>query len=186
MADTQNSALTAPGAAASPMAQGQADFDVQHFAKKDELVNWFPQIDADMKNNRRIWLSRRSQALFIQFILIGVIFLVNTGLTIFAAVQYGSKNGVGLIYEGSCEKVKELDQWLHLLINLLSTGMLGASSYGMQLQAAPTRADIDKAHRNGIWLDIGTASIRNLRHVGNWRLFAWVILALSSVPIHLM
>lgn len=186
MASTQNPTPKAPGAAVSPRPHSPADFRAQRFAQKDELVNWFPQIDADLNNDRRIWLSRRSQALCIQFILIGAIFVVNTSLTIFAAVQYGSKNGVGLIYEGSCETVKELDQWLHLLINLLSTGMLGASSYGMQLQAAPTRVDIDKAHRNGTWLDIGTASIRNLGHVGNWRRFAWAVLALSSVPIHLM
>lgn len=151
----------------------QVGFRASRFAQKEELGEWFPQILATADNNRRIWLSRRSQALCIQFIIIGVIFLVNLSLTAFAAANYDDKNGVGLIYEGNCQTVKQLDQWLHLLINLLSTGMLGASSYGMQLQAAPTRANVDEAHKAGKWLDIGAPSIRNLRYIGNWRRFAW-------------
>jgi hypothetical protein len=90
-----------------------------------------------------------------QITLVGVIFITNLALTAFAVSQYQSANGVGLIYDDDCDKVKQLDQWIHLLINLLSTGMLSASNYCMQLQAAPTRADVDRAHEAKEWLDIG-------------------------------
>lgn len=173
------------------------DFRATLFAKKSDLSQWFPQIQDDEGDSWRIYLSRRSRALLIQILLVGAILVTNLGLTIFAISHYSSQNGVGTIYEGDCNKVKGLDQWIHLLINLLSTGMLSASNYCMQLQAAPTRANIDRAHqarsheqtrahKEGRWLDIGVPSLRNLQYISNWRRLAWVLLAFSSVPIHLM
>jgi hypothetical protein len=163
-----------------------ASFHADFVAERSILSRWFPQINDDETKSWRIWLSRRSRALMIQIGLIGLILLMNLSLTIFAISRYGSDNGVGLIYEGDCERVKGLDQWIHLLINLLGTGMLSASNYCMQLQAAPTRENLNKAHRNGRWLDIGVPSLRNLRHLDMRRRITWCILALSSVPIHLM
>lgn len=173
------------------------DFRANSFAKKSTLSQWFPQIEFDEGDSWRIYLSRRSRALLMQILLIGIILSANLGLTIFAISHYGSQNGVGTIYEGDCERVKTLDQWLHLLINFLGTGMLSASNYCMQLQAAPTRADIDRAHQaqsheqnhahqEGRWLDIGVPSLRNLQYISNWRRVAWVLLAISSIPVHLM
>jgi hypothetical protein len=163
-----------------------SSFRAIHFAEKLTLSWWFPQILDDENNNLRIWLSRRSRALLMQIVLIGVILVTNLALTIFAAARYSSQNGVGIIYEGDCGTVNRLDQWLHLLINLLSTGILSASNYCMQLQAAPTRANVDAAHARGKWLDIGVPSVRNFWYMGNWRRASWLVLALSSVPIHLM
>ncbi|KAK1830203.1 hypothetical protein QBC39DRAFT_285692 [Podospora conica] len=163
-----------------------ASFRVTRFAEKESLSWWFPQILEDAHNNWRIWLSRRSQAILVQIGVVGIILFTNLGLTIFAVSRYGSENGVGLIYEGDCDKVRTLDQWIHLLINLLGTGMLSASNYCMQLQAAPTRTNVDRAHNDGRWLDIGIPSLRNLRYISNWRRASWALLALSSVPIHLI
>ncbi|OTA93633.1 hypothetical protein M434DRAFT_41031, partial [Hypoxylon sp. CO27-5] len=123
--------------------------------------------------------------------------ITNLGLTIYTTVLHDSQNGVGTIYKGDCNKVKTLNQWIHLLINFLGTGMLSASNYCMQLQVAPTRADIDRAHqaqahehnrahREGQWLEIGVPSLRNLWYISNWRRLAWALLAFSSMPIHLM
>ncbi|TQN66010.1 hypothetical protein CSHISOI_09399 [Colletotrichum shisoi] len=122
----------------------------------------------------------------VQLGIIGLILITNLSLTIFAVASYGSENGVGLIYHGDCSTVKRLDQWIHLLINLLGTGMLSASNYCMQLQAAPTRKSIDTAHKAGKWLDIGIPSLRNLRYIGNWRRASWALLAISSIPVHLI
>ncbi|KAH9230485.1 hypothetical protein K456DRAFT_55561 [Colletotrichum gloeosporioides 23] len=166
--------------------QRASSFRVQRFADRQTLSGWFPQIDNDEKNNWRIWLSRRSRALMVQIGIIGLILMTNFGLTIFAVASYGSSNGVGLIYQGDCSNVKKLDQWLHLLINLLGTGMLSASNYCMQLQAAPTRANVDAAHAAKKWLDIGIPILRNLRYLSNWRRASWALLALSSIPVHLI
>ncbi|KAK6225711.1 hypothetical protein QIS74_01758 [Colletotrichum tabaci] len=161
-------------------------FRVHGFADKNTLSGWFPQIKNDENNSWRIWISRRSRALMVQLGIIGLILITNLSLTIFAVASYGSENGVGLIYHGDCSTVKRLDQWIHLLINLLGTGMLSASNYCMQLQAAPTRENVDTAHKAGKWLDIGIPSLRNLRYLSNWRRASWALLAISSIPVHLI
>lgn len=157
-------------------------FRVNDFAECSVLSKWIPRIDTGYHG----LTPRRSRVLVLQIVLVGLIFATNLAVTLSAIRKYGSEKGVGLIYEGDCETVKTLDQWIHLLINLLSTGLLSASNYCMQLQGAPTRANINQAHQAGIWLDIGVPSLRNLRHLGWQRRCLWAILALSSVPIHLL
>ncbi|KAK1480592.1 hypothetical protein CCUS01_16170, partial [Colletotrichum cuscutae] len=161
-------------------------FQAQQFADRNTLSGWFPQIESDENSSWRIWFSRRSRALMVQIGIIGFILMTNLGVTIFAVKSYGSRNGVGLIYEGDCSTVKRLDQWLHLLINLLGTGMLSASNYCMQLQAAPTRENVNAAHAKHKWLDIGIPSLRNLKYLSMWRRCSWALLALTSIPIHLI
>lgn len=166
--------------------QRAESFQAKQFADKTTLSGWFPQIKSDENSSWRIWFSRRSRALMVQIGIIGFILMTNLGVTIFAVKSYGSRNGVGLIYEGDCSTVKRLDQWLHLLINLLGTGMLSASNYCMQLQAAPTRENVNAAHEKQKWLDIGIPSLRNLKYLSMWRRCSWALLALTSIPIHLM
>ena len=95
-------------------------------------------------------------------------------------------NGVGTLYEGDCQKVRTLNTWLHVLLNGCATVLIGASNYNMQCLVAPSRDEIDVAHSKGIWLDIGVPSFRNLRHISRRRLALWLILALSTVPLHLL
>ena len=161
-------------------------FTATGIASKEQLAHWFPQIEDDENKSWRIWLSKRSRALLLHISVVGVILLVNFALTLWGVTHYAHFHGVATIYQGDCAFVKRLDLWMHLLINVLSTGMLMASNYCMQLQAAPTRKNVDKAHAAEDWLDIGVPSLRNLRYIGNWRRFSWLLLALSSLPVHLM
>ncbi|RDA89814.1 hypothetical protein CP533_0873 [Ophiocordyceps camponoti-saundersi (nom. inval.)] len=161
-------------------------FRVTRFARRSLLSSWFPSIDDDETKSWRIWISRRSRALMLQIIIVCLIMVTNIFFTIFGITKYGSDRGIGLIYQGDCETVKRLNQSLHLVINLLSTGMLSASNYCMQLQAAPTRANVDVAHQQGRWMDIGVPSLRNLKYLTRRRLLAWILLALSSIPVHLI
>lgn len=164
----------------------QTPFRAEAFAEKEALSRWFPKINDNEKNSWRIRLSKRNQALLMQIGIVVTVFAANLGLTIYTTSRYPSINGVGLIYQGDCDTVQRLDQWIHLLINILSTLMLSASNFCIQLQAAPTRADIDHAHHNRKWLDIGVPSLRNFRHIGYWRRLCWVLLAFCALPLHLM
>lgn len=56
----------------------------------------------------------------------------------------------------------------------------------MQCLSAPTRSEVDKAHSQGIWLDIGVPSVRNLRRLSTPRIVLWWLLAISSIPLHLL
>lgn len=75
---------------------------------------------------------------------------------------------------------------VHVLINVLSTLLLSASNYTMQVLSSPRRSDLDMAHKKGQWLDIGILSVRNIRKVDTKRRVLWFVLAVSSIPLHLL
>ena len=56
----------------------------------------------------------------------------------------------------------------------------------MQCLVAPSRKEVDIAHSKGIGLDIGVPSVRNLRHISRCRVFLWLALGLSTLPLHLL
>jgi len=112
--------------------------------------------------------------------------ILNATVTAWAAITFGLSGGIGTIHRGPCHAVKQTGLWLHIAINVLSTMLLGASNYCMQCLCSPTRREIDKAHARNTWLDIGIQSMRNLSKIGRMRMALWIILAASSIPLHLM
>lgn len=118
-----------------------------------------------------------------------VVLLLNILFTLIAAaVSYLRIEGQGftsaVLYRGSCTGSKNWARGLHLVINILSTILLAASNYCMQCLCSPSRQDVEDAHAQDKWLDIGVASFRNLRFVGWRRCMLWAILLMSSLPIH--
>ena len=118
--------------------------------------------------------------------LAAVVLVINLIFTIWAVSRSGVQNGLGTLHDGSCKRTATLTFWIHLAINVLSTLLLGASNYSMQCLSSPTRNEIDKAHCQGIWLDIGVPSVRNLRRLSTIRIILWWLLAISSIPLHLL
>lgn len=116
---------------------------------------------------------------------VAVTFFANLALAIWTS-RFGYENGIATIQKGSCSRTKSLDLWLHLVINVLGTLLLGASNYTMQCLSSPTREEVDKAHLRQIPLDIGVPSLANLRRISRTRLLLWWLLALSSLPLHFM
>lgn len=105
---------------------------------------------------------------------------------IIASAKSGGVRGNHILYRGSCSSASTFNTIAHLLINALATGVLASSNFFMQVLNAPTRADIDRVHGKGqTWADIGAPSFRNLRFMGWWKTTAWLMLALSSAPLHL-
>ncbi|EPS39583.1 hypothetical protein H072_6735 [Dactylellina haptotyla CBS 200.50] len=93
------------------------------------------------------------------------------------------------LFRGDCNSVKKWSTAIHLLINIFATLLLGATNYSMQILMAPTRDEIDRAHSKGNWLDIGINSLRNMYWVGTgslWRIILFLVLSLSSLPLHLL
>jgi hypothetical protein len=112
-----------------------------------------------------------------------VVFTINIIVSIWGGVYQKAK---GSLTEGDCGDIKNLNRGLHIFINILSTILLSGSNYCMQCLSAPTRTDIDRAHAKLTWLDIGVPSIRNLKHISRRRFWLWLLLGLSSVPLHLL
>ena len=114
-----------------------------------------------------------------------VVLVINLITTIWGIKKFGIINGLVTLQVGACSSTSGLGFWLHLIINGLSTLLLGASNYSMQCLSSPTRSEIDRAHRKCIWLDIGIPSVKNLRRVSWSRIVLWWALAISSIPLHL-
>lgn len=120
-----------------------------------------------------------------------IILFLNISLTIAAvAYSYSMFKGQGftsaILYYGDCDVSKNWVRGLHLLINILSTILLAASNYCMQCLSSPSRQNVENAHTQRKWLHIGVPSIKNLHFVGWRRCILWVMLLISSLPIHLM
>lgn len=90
------------------------------------------------------------------------------------------------MFQGTCEQTQKLATLTHVVVNILGALLLSASNYTMQVLASPKRADVDAAHRKGNTVTIGTQSFKNLRSVGYRRAVLWALLAVSSIPLHLL
>ncbi|KAK0246850.1 hypothetical protein LTS09_018005 [Friedmanniomyces endolithicus] len=121
----------------------------------------------------------------------GLVLLLNVAFLVWLRVDREYTNGflgVSTItkYTGSCHVTKSAVFWSSLVINILSTVLLAASSTCAQLITSPTRAALDQAHKTRKWLDIGVPSVRNLAGLENWKVLCWSLLYLSAGPIHLL
>ncbi|RDW74212.1 hypothetical protein BP5796_07654 [Coleophoma crateriformis] len=93
------------------------------------------------------------------------VFTINLLLLLVGAIRKpGYKAGIGTLHRGTSDSMSKLSTAYHILINIMSTGLLTSSSYCMQLLCAPRREDIDAAHAQGNYIDIGILSFRNLKY----------------------
>lgn len=114
----------------------------------------------------------------------GTVLLINTIFTIWAATKSRSGTQVGTIYTGDCGTVRHSNSMLHIAINIMGTLLLGASNYTLQCLSSPTRKDVDAAHSQGKYLDIGLPSPKNLN---GWRkIVVFLLLVLSTLPLHFL
>ena len=139
------------------------------------------------KDNKREWVI----GVLLCAVAATIVMVINIILTIIAvAVAYSRTEDQGFVsatlYEGKCYTPKNWARGLHLLINILSTIMLAASNYCMQCLSSPSRQNIDDLHPQQEWLDIGIPSLKNLFFIGWKRRVLWMVLLVSSLPIHLM
>ncbi|GAW17036.1 hypothetical protein ANO14919_064850 [Xylariales sp. No.14919] len=101
------------------------------------------------------------------------------------SVSQSSLSRPTIIFEGNCTSSARLNFFFHLLINILSGVVLASSNFFMQVLTSPSREEIDEAHSWLRSLDIGIPSVKNLYHVSRFKSASWLVLFLSSIPIHL-
>jgi len=109
-----------------------------------------------------------------------------TAATLFSKSELDFDGYRRTVFQGDCAHARRLNILIHLGINLLSTILLASSNYAMQCLSAPTRLELDRAHAKSKWLDIGILSFRNLVRIGRVRVLFWFLLAISSLPLHLL
>lgn len=75
---------------------------------------------------------------------------------------------------------------MDLVINMVSTGLITASSYTMQRLSAPTRFEVDPAHRKKGFLSIGIVSTTNVSRTNKRKAALRCLLCLSTLPLRLL
>lgn len=162
--------------------------DVPRFATLDFLGPWFPEAHPSHAKAQtwRIWRSKREIVLRGSSIIAALVLVANLASAIFFRRRWKTTGDLGTMYRGECPSAQRLSSWLHIAINVLSTALLAVSNLCMQLLAAPTRRDVDKAHGRYVWLDIGVPSFRNIWHMSTWRKIVIFLLAASSIPLHFL
>ena len=116
-----------------------------------------------------------------------IVLIVNIALLLTSIFsRYGVEGGIGTITRGSSSEISTMSTAYHVLINVLSTLLLTSSNYCMQFLCSPTREEVDNAHLRGRWLDIGIMSLENLHFISKRRRALFFVLAISSIPLHLM
>ncbi|KAJ5355111.1 uncharacterized protein N7496_012323 [Penicillium cataractarum] len=158
-----------------------------HFGSIKLLQSWLPTIDPNDQKSLTLvsYLSRRHLALGLQLGLTIVFLAINISTTVWATIRYDIKGDTGTVFQGSCTKANRLNSGFHLVINILSTAVLGASNFSMQILASPTRGEVDRAHSRKKWFNIGTPSLKNLGMISRMRVIVYAVLALSSATLHL-
>jgi hypothetical protein len=124
--------------------------------------------------------------LFRAFSLSSCALLLNISIYAWLFATSEIDKGSAIVTSRSCNTIHNMDIGIHAGLNIMSTLILSASRYAMQGMTAPTRADVDKAHSNGKWVEIGAQSWRNLAYVSKRNAFLWGVLALTGLPLHLM
>lgn len=123
------------------------------------------------------------------FLLTGVMVGILAGSNTFSTHDVwdilGDQTG-RVVYTGTCNRTRALNIGLHLLINIVSTLVLASSNFFMQVLCAPTRSELDEAHVKRKFLEIGVQSPRNLLRIPFPRSIGWLLLALTSVPLHVV
>jgi hypothetical protein len=149
---------------------------------------WIHEIDPEHQrsNTLRTKWADRKVAMAYHLGLAVLILVFNFSFFLWASLKISDDGDFATVYLGDCEVAQKLDTYLHLLINILSSLLLGSSNFCQQLLLAPTREEVKRAHAASQWLDIGVLSWRNFKNTNWLKRMVWVSLGLSSGFLHLL
>lgn len=77
------------------------------------------------------------------------------------------------------------DGAVHVALNVASTLFLGAGNYCMQVLVAPTREEANRAHKEGVSMEVGIHSFKNVRRISWPKRIVWAVLGVISTVMHL-
>lgn len=115
-----------------------------------------------------------------------IVLIANIAVLAWAYSCLEIKDGSAIAWAGTQNNLKGVSTWTHLAVNILGSLLLAASNNAMQCLVAPTREEIEKAHSKGKWMQIGVPGMHNFGKIRRRRALLWLLLLLSSIPIHLL
>ena len=111
--------------------------------------------------------------------------VLELALLIYSIRTNRPRGGLGMLYDGSCAKVKKLSILVLLPLNIIGTVLISTSNYVMQAVAAPTRLEVNQSHVRGGFRNIGMPTSYDMVNGRPYKSTLWWILALTTMPIHL-
>ncbi|CRL22866.1 unnamed protein product [Penicillium camemberti] len=103
-----------------------------------------------------------------------------------ASGGYGWGSSSAVVYEGTCHQANQIATGLHILVNIIVLTLTATSSYCNQILAAPSRARIDIAHAQRVWVSIGSSSFTNVWYAPFWRKTLWLLILGTSLPVQMI
>lgn len=161
------------------------------YASTYMIRDFIPGVDPERNQVKSLWAwsSQRHVVLWSACAAAALTLIANLVITVVFHYRFDEAAVPGsdpALYRGDCAYASRLGSGLHVLINVLSTILLAASNVCMQLLLAPSRDQINQAHTDRRWLEIGVQSYHNFRHMDLLNKITWVLLALSSLPLHFL
>ncbi|KAK2774389.1 hypothetical protein CKAH01_03622 [Colletotrichum kahawae] len=89
-------------------------------------------------------------------------------------------------HAADCEDTRRVMVVVRFVVGAFATLAIVSSYNFMQLLVSPTREDVDRAHAQRRWMDIGCMSVKNLRFISNPRRVLFGLFALIWIPFHLL
>lgn len=141
-----------------------------------------------MGQTKSPYLSGWRKAATVNTAILACVSIILLGLLLTSSIHAGGIVTTFTFYRGTCNggTASRVNQGLHLIINAFATCILASSNFFMQVLNAPSRDEVDAAHRRGQSLHIGVQSWRNATRVARSKMCAWAVLVLTSIPIHLL
>lgn len=145
---------------------------------------------AQMTAHRDVFFAGWRQAGFVNTVLIWIMATLVVTLLFCSAWRLGSGWSsivdTTIFFTGDCSKASRANIAAHVALNTVATLVLASSNFFMQVLCSPTREDVDGAHRKNHFLEIGVQSVKNLWFIPRVKVALWLILAATSVPLHLL
>lgn len=73
------------------------------------------------------------------------------------------------LMQGNSTTVEGISRGIMAGVNIFAIVLIAGANYVVQILNSPTRAEVDNAHQNFEWLDIGIPSLRNLSLISSTR-----------------
>jgi len=151
------------------------------------LSRYIPDADRDRKRPQPWYLrmGRSKSMLAMQLLLAVFTCCCNIAFLIWAYGVDAPLNGIGTLFEGSCDTAGALNTGAHVVLNVFSSLFLGAGNYCMQVLVAPSQSQVRESNGfGGRSYDVGVHSLRNLMQVRLSKKVLWSGLCLCSTLLH--
>ncbi|KAF2191668.1 hypothetical protein K469DRAFT_746163 [Zopfia rhizophila CBS 207.26] len=157
------------------------------YASIENIKPWIPEVDPDHPRAKTFYvkLHQRRTMLIMQASTASTFAVVSLALMVWTVLKYPLVDDTGTFFMGSCNTVHFMDGLWHVVLNVASTLFLGAGNYCMQVLVAPSRKEVREAHKEGVSMEIGVHSFRNVWRISRPKRAIWLVLGVTSTLMHL-